>query len=56
MGELTAFWGAFDGVDATPSDECASKDGVHDPRKMVETFAYSESRHLDLLESRSDAA
>ena len=32
------------------------KDGVYDPRKMVETLAYPESRHLDPLESRSDAA
>jgi len=30
----------------------SSKDGDHDPRKMVETFVYSESRHLDPLESR----
>src|SRR5215469_16858707 len=27
-------------VDATPSNECFFKDGVYDPRKMVETFAY----------------
>jgi len=30
------------------------KDGAHDPRKMVKTFAQSQDRHLEPLKSRAN--
>ena len=32
------------------------KDGVYDPREMVEAFAYRENRHLEALEGRANSA
>jgi len=43
--------GAFDRSTQRHLSAHEFKHGVYDPRKMAETGAYSESRHLDTLES-----